>query len=160
MLRYIALLVAAAVLVSCSDDASPAQPAVTAVPEATATPALPPNATGLPPPLGAPLGTTCEVEFPPPGHKGVRPNGADMGVGYEPFCIAWTDVFANETGFRVELRYGPDPIIYNVPANTNETYPPPEDWPFANGKGDVAVTVYAITPGGDLIVEGFALTVN
>jgi hypothetical protein len=83
-----------------------------------------------------------------------------LGIGYDPFCIAWTDVFTNETGFRVELRYGPEPIVYNVPANTNEIYPPPQDWPLANGIGDVAVTVFAITPNGNEIVEGFALDVN
>jgi len=157
------ILLMAIVLTSCSGDEPPQvtpRPG-TAIPEATSTPVLPPNATGLPPPLGAPLGTTCEVEFPPPGQsKARRPNGADLGIGYDPFCIAWTDVFTNETGFRVELRYGPDPIVYNVPANTNEIYPPPEDWPLAHGMGDVAVTVFAVTPNGNEIVEGFALDVN
>ncbi len=162
-LHFIAPLIITAVLASCSGDDSPSVTPQTStnVPEATATPTLPPNATGLPPPLGAPLGTTCDVEFPPPDHsKGRRPNGADLGIGYDPFCIAWTDVFTNETGFRVELRYGPEPIVYNVPANTNEIYPPPQDWPLANGIGDVAVTVFAITPNGNEIVEGFALDVN
>jgi hypothetical protein len=90
----------------------------------------------------------------------VRPNGADLGIGYEPFCIAWTDIYSDETGFRVELRYGASPIVYNVPANKNELYPPPQDWPLANGKGDVQVTVYAIRPSGVEVVEGFALDID
>lgn len=101
-------------------------------------------------PAQLPLGTTCQVEIPPLPPK-AGPNGAVAGLGYNPFCIAWTDIFQDESGFKVVLRYGLRETVYTTPAGVNEFYPPPQDWPSANGKGDVGFFVYGLTPSGEVL---------
>jgi hypothetical protein len=157
---FILLSAVAALALACSGDSSPSPPAETPTLEATATPELPPNATGLPPTVTVPLGTTCKAHTPPLGSQQARPNGSYAAFGGDPFCIAWTDVFLDETGFRVELTYGQRVITYNVPPNVNEVFPPPQDWPLANGAGSLAYVVYALTPAGEVVVGNGLLQIN
>jgi hypothetical protein len=123
-----------------------------------------------------PLGTTCPVDLfgsPATGPKSPRV----WFRRHDPFCIVWRDAFANETGFRAVLRYnGGEEFIYWVAANVNEVYPPPSEWPdtlprlpddlnspeaagILRGlpRKDIQVTVYALTPVGEVIVDGFAI---
>jgi hypothetical protein len=81
-------------------------------------------------------------------------------MGRDPFCIAWTDIYTDETGFRVELKYSPaHKFVYHLQANVNEVYPPPSEWP-PHKDSDIELMVYAETPGGEILVDGFALDVN
>jgi hypothetical protein len=106
------------------------------------------------------------------------PSGGDVGMRRDPFCIAWTDIYRDETGFRVVVKYnGGEEFVYRTAANVNEVFPPPSDWPDklpnipdinapeAAGalagfkRKDMQVTVYALRPGGEVVVDGFALTI-
>jgi DNA-binding CsgD family transcriptional regulator len=127
---------------------------------------------------GAPLGSTCQVTFPPTGTKQDL-SGGDVGMGREPFCIAWTDIYTDETGFRVVVRFnGGEEFVYHLQANVNEVFPPPSDWPdklpvipdlnspAAAGalagfrRKDISVTVYAKTPSGEVVVDGFGIQIQ
>jgi DNA-binding CsgD family transcriptional regulator len=113
----------------------------------------------------APLGSSCAVTFSTglkPASKDLTPG--DVGTGRDPFCIAWTDLYRDETGFRVVVEHGGighafQQFVYHLPANVNEVFPPASDWPPSK-ESDVAVRVYAQTPGGDVLVDGFSLVVN
>jgi hypothetical protein len=139
---------------------------------------------GPPDYIEAPLGATCAVDFPP--LSAARPSGGtrtpvrgEVGMRRDPFCIAWTDIYANETGFRVVIKYnGGEEFVYQVGANVNEVFPPLDEWPdklpalpdldspqaagslFGLKRKDIQATVYALTPSGPIVVDGFALTVQ
>jgi DNA-binding CsgD family transcriptional regulator len=120
-------------------------------------PAAEPTATGR---TAAPLGSTCAVSViaKRPASKDLTPG--EVGIGRDPFCIAWTDIHADETGFRVELKYSPaHKFVYHLPANVNEVFPPPSEWP-PHKYSDIELMVYAETPGGVVLVDGFAIDVN
>jgi DNA-binding CsgD family transcriptional regulator len=110
----------------------------------------------------APLGTSCEVTL--PFHRTKRLDGGDVGAGRDPFCIAWTDIYTDESGFRVVVGHGGrghayQEFVYNLPANVNEVFPPESDWP-PRELGTIEVRVYAEMSAGEVIVDGFALQVN
>jgi DNA-binding CsgD family transcriptional regulator len=110
----------------------------------------------------APLGSSCEVTL--PFHRTKRLDGGDVGARRDPFCIAWMDIYTDETGFRVVVKHGGagrafQEFVYQLPANANEVFPPPSDWP-PDEASDVEVRVYAETPGGEVIVDGFVLDFN
>jgi hypothetical protein len=113
-----------------------------------------------PTPAGQPsVGTTCAVEFPPRDTWTKRPPGAGVvAVRFEPFCVGWTDAFDDETGFRVEIGSAHARQVYHVAPNVNDLYPPPDS--VRRPIKDLVVTVWALTPAGDQIVGGFALTVD
>lgn len=98
-------------------------------------------------------------------------------MGREPFCIAWTDIYTNETGFRVVVKYnGGEEFVYHLAANVNEVFPPASDWPdnlpanphliSAIGvlaglkRKDIHVMVYAKTSGGEVFVGGLTLALQ
>jgi DNA-binding CsgD family transcriptional regulator len=106
----------------------------------------------------APLGSSCQVTF-PPAHATKDSIGGDVGMSREPFCIAWTDIYTDETGFRVVVKHSAaEEFVYHLPANVNEVFPPPSDWP--RGASDIELMVYAQTPGGEVLVDGIVLDVN
>jgi DNA-binding CsgD family transcriptional regulator len=112
---------------------------------------------------GAPLGSSCQVTL-PPAYAKKDLSGGDVGMSREPFCIAWTDIYTDESGFRVVVGHGGtghayQEFVYNLPANVNEVFPPESDWP-PRELGTIEVRVYAEMSAGEVIVDGFALQVN
>jgi Bacterial regulatory proteins, luxR family len=110
-------------------DVPPAQPAATLGPEAF-------------------LGTPCQRTA--IATKNVR--GRMMAISLVNFCVTWSDVFTDETGFRVEIKHGGGEFVYHLPADATEMYPPPSDWPYGAVK-EVQVEVYAAMPAGEEMVE-------
>jgi hypothetical protein len=98
-----------------------------------------------------------------------------VGFSREPeFCIAWRDEFSNELGFRIVLRFSPsdEELVYHVgpdvrdfffpPSDRPDTLPPP-DTPCAFcglKRKDFGVTVYALLPSGEVVVDGFFLIIG
>jgi DNA-binding CsgD family transcriptional regulator len=149
---------------SVGDGGDGASPGVVSALDEALGPDLPPAEPATASRNGAPLGSSCAVSFSTglkPASKDLAPG--DVGMGRDPFCIAWTDIYTDETGFRVVVEHGGaghafQEFIYNLPANVNEVFPPPADWP--REASDIRLRVYAQTPGGDLLVDGFSLDVN
>jgi hypothetical protein len=167
----LALFVTTLFALACSDDAQPGFD-LTIATEQTLVAGLSRDPTPEPA-----LGVTCDPDFPPVFSRTKGPGGGDVAFRRDPFCIAWTDIFPNETGFRVALRYSPsDQFEYLVPANVNEFYPPRSDWPdqlpnlddldasagilAGYRRKDIAITVFAQTPAGEVVVDGFALIIQ
>jgi hypothetical protein len=76
----------------------------------------------------------------------------------DPFCVAWDDIFDDETGFTVVVDYGngAEVLTYDVPANTESYFPPASDGPAEGetleeclARSNVQVWVTAHRPSGD-----------
>jgi len=102
-------------------------------------------------PANVRLGMTCAVEFPPVDTR--RTGRGIIGVGFEPFCVAWTDIFQDETGYRITVTVENQRHTYRVAADTNEYYPPTSESP--SSIRNLAVMVFAQTPRGEEQVNSF-----
>jgi Bacterial regulatory proteins, luxR family len=94
------------------------------------------------------LGTPCQRTAVATKHVNARM----MAISLINFCVTWSDVFENETGFRVEIKHGGGEFVYHLPADTTEVFPPPSDWPYGAVK-EVQVEVYAEMPAGEEMVD-------
>ncbi len=95
--------------------------------------------------------------------------GATVALAHKPFCVAWRDSFATETGFRIELRYLNDPdqplsFTYLVAADIIEFVfpaadgPRPDDPAVCRQRGSYSVEVWARSPSGDVSVGAAAVS--
>lgn len=81
----------------------------------------------------------------------------------EPFCFVWRDAYTDEHGFRIILHYlrSGEAFTYTVGPDTTEFIVPQADRPGSGtipcGRSDFSVTIFAIRPGGDTLVGGFAV---
>jgi hypothetical protein len=82
------------------------------------------------------------------------------------FCIVWKDEFSDEQKFRVNLSYprGKEEFSYEVGKNVTQFFVPAADSPrlnesseLCNRRKEMIVDVYALRPGGETLVGGFAV---
>jgi hypothetical protein len=81
-----------------------------------------------------------------------------MGVGFEPFCVAWTDIYTDESGFRIVVAVDNHRTTYNAPPDANEYFPPPASSPTS--LRGLSVMVFVQRPGGEEQVRSFAVGGN
>jgi hypothetical protein len=76
----------------------------------------------------------------------------------DPFCVAWDDIFDDETGFTITVDYGngAEVFAYSAPSNTEHIFLPPDDGPAAGetleeclARAGIQVSVVAHLPSGD-----------
>lgn len=87
----------------------------------------------------------------------------DVNGSPEPFCFVWRDAFTDEHGFRIILYYlrSGEEFTYVVGPDTTKFIVPQVDRPASGttpcGRSDFSVTIFAVRPGGDVLVGGFAV---
>lgn len=103
------------------------------------------------------------VRCPMPAHVTVPPNGAALGDANKGFCIVWSGEFPDESGFRVEVRYGGGEIFsHAVGPDEHDFVFPPEEAPVLTGPGcsrrkDFTMTVFVVQPSGETPIGGMAV---
>ena len=89
--------------------------------------------------------------------------GDKVAVARDPFCLVWRDDYADETGFRIVLHYltGDETFTYRLPAGQTQFVIPTADAPQSArrpcDRSSFSITVYALRPGSETLVGGFAL---
>ena len=94
---------------------------------------------------------------PPAGNFSAGPNARGE------YCVKWKDTFTDERGFRIRIEYGRtnETFTYDVRANTTWFIVPaaeaPRFDPPACRRADYSLTVFALRPRGETIVNGQAV---
>ncbi len=114
-----------------------------------------------------------EVRGSPGGGGGTQPTckaslvGTKVNGSLDPaFCFVWKDEFVDELKFRIVLSYprGKEQFSYEAGKNTTQFFVPAADAPrlnespeLCNRRKEITVEVYAVRPGTETLVGGFAV---